>query len=382
MKILVAPNSFKESLNSIAVAKYISQGLKKGNKKLTIKTLPLADGGTGTCEILTSSMKGKFINLKVSGPLTKSVVAKYGIIKDTAIIELAESCGLKLVPPKLRNPLLTTTKGVGELILDAVNKNCKKIILGIGDSATIDCGVGALSVLGIKFLNKRKKSIELNARGLLELNEINAHNINQKLRSVTIIVASDVTNPLTGINGALMFAKQKGATEKMMLTLDKCLKQFKKVLMSSYKVDIDKVAGSGAAGGIGGALKVIMNAEISSGFEILKDTTHLEEELCHCDLIITGEGKIDSQTLCGKTVRKIVDLARKHNKPVICITGSIAENADMLYSYGVKGIYSIVDSPMNLSEAFLRAPKLIKRLSESIGRTISISRPFESPKRS
>lgn len=372
VKILVAPNSFKESLNSLEVARHIRIGLKKASKKFQITEVPLADGGTGTVYVLVKALKGKFVRLKVSGPLNKKVFATYGIIpkQKIAIIELAEAAGLKLVPEKRRNPLLTTTKGVGELILDAVNKNCKKIILGIGDSTTIDLGVGAISVLGVRFLDNTDNEIELNCRGLLELKKIDASKIYKKLKNTKIIIASDVKNILTGKKGALIYAKQKGAKRTMIPVIHKALRNFKEVILKQYGINLDTILGSGAAGGIGGAMKVILNAEIKSGFEIIKAIVALEKKIEQSDLIITGEGKIDKQNLYGKTTKKVVDIAYKYKKPVILIAGSITKDAEIFYKYGVIEQYSILTSSISIKNAIKNAPKLLEDLAYSIGKRI------------
>lgn len=372
VKILVAPNSFKESLNSLEVARHIRIGLKKASKKFQITEVPLADGGIGTVYVLVKALKGKFVRLKVSGPLNKKVFATYGIIpkQKIAIIELAEAAGLKLVPEKRRNPLLTTTKGVGELILDAVNKNCKKIILGIGDSTTIDLGVGAISVLGVRFLDNNDNEIELNCRGLLELKKIDASKIYKKLKNTKIIIASDVKNILTGKKGALIYAKQKGAKRTMIPVIHKALRNFKEVILKQYGINLDTILGSGAAGGIGGAMKVILNAEIKSGFEIIKAIVALEKKIEQSDLIITGEGKIDKQNLYGKTTKKVVDIAYKYKKPVILVAGSITKDAEFFYKYGVIGQYSILTPSISKKNAIKNAPKLLEDLAYSIGKRI------------
>lgn len=372
VKILVAPNSFKESLNSLEVARHIRIGLKKASKKFQITEVPLADGGTGTVYVLVKALKGKFVRLKVSGPLNKKVFATYGIIpkQKIAIIELAEAAGLKLVPEKRRNPLLTTTKGVGELILDAVNKNCKKIILGIGDSTTIDLGVGAISVLGVRFLDNTDNEIELNCRGLLELKKIDASKIYKKLKNTKVIIASDVKNILTGKKGALIYAKQKGAKRTMIPVIHKALRNFKEVILKQYGINLDTILGSGAAGGIGGAMKVILNAEIKSGFEIIKAIVALEKKIEQSDLIITGEGKIDKQNLYGKTTKKVVDIAYKYKKPVILIAGNITKDAENFYKYGVIEQYSILTSSISIKNAIKNAPKLLEDLAYSIGKRI------------
>lgn len=374
MKILVAPNSFKESLNSLEVAKHIRIGLKKASKKFQVKELPLADGGTGTAYIITKALEGEFAKCKVAGPLNKKVTATYGMLpkQKIAVIELAEAAGLRLILPKNRNPFLSTTKGVGELILDAVNKGCKKIILGIGDSATIDCGVGALSVLGVRFLNKADNEIELNCQGLLELKRIDTSEIYQKIKSVKIIIASDVTNILTGKGGALVYAKQKGAKPRMMPIIRKALKNFKNVVLQQYGINLDEIRGSGAAGGIGGAMKVILNAEIMSGFGIVKEIVFLEDEIKQSDIIITGEGKIDKQTFYGKSTKKVVDIAYRYKKPVILIAGTITKDAKIFHKYGVIKQYSILKSSVSLKRTMKRAPQLLEKTAYSVGKKISL----------
>jgi glycerate kinase len=373
MKVLVAPNSFKESLNSMEVAHHIAKGLRKVSRKFKITELPLADGGTGTSYIMTKALDGEFVNLKVTGPTNNMVTATYGIVprQRVAIVELAEAAGLRLIPKKERNPLITTTKGVGELILDAVNNRYRKVILGIGDSATIDCGVGALSVLGARFLDRKDKPIELNCRGLIDLNRIDTSQMPERIRSVKITIASDVKNILTGRCGALVYAKQKGAKRAIMPLIHKALKTFKKVVLKQYQIDLDKIPGSGAAGGIGGAFVAVMKSEMISGFGLIKELVYFEDAIKACDLVITGEGKIDKQNLYGKTTKKVVDIAYKYKKPVILIAGSITKDAEIFYKYGVIGQYSILKS--SLKNAIKNAPKLLEDLAYSIGKNSEIA---------
>jgi glycerate kinase len=376
-KILVAPNSFKESLNSLEVAKHIRNGLKKSFKKFQITELPLADGGTGTSYVITRALKGKLLKLRVTGPLNKRVPVTYGIVREgiskkkTAIIELAEAAGLRLISRQNRNPLLTTTKGVGEMISAAINKGCKKIILGIGDSATIDCGVGALSVLGVKFLNVQNKEIQPNCQGLLSLEKIDTSKLEKRLQTIKITIASDVENMLTGKCGALVYARQKGASNKMLPIIDEALKNFKRVIFKQYGVDLDKFKASGAAGGIGGAMKVILNAEIKSGFEMVSRIVRLEQHIKRNDIVITGEGKIDKQSFYGKMTKRIVDMAYNNKKPVILIAGSTTQGAERFYKYGVKGIFSIRKSSFSLRYAINKAPHLLENLAYDVGKTLT-----------
>ncbi len=372
MKILVAPNSFKESLNSIDVAHHIAVGLRKTSKKFKIAEVPLADGGTGTAQIITRAFDGEFKKRKVTGPLDKKVVATYGIIprQRVAVVELAEAAGLDLVPKTKRNPLITTTKGVGELIQDAISTRYRKIILCIGDSATIDCGVGALSVLGARFLDRANKEIELNCKGLLKLQRVEASILYRRLKRVKITIASDVKNILTGRYGALVYARQKGAKQKTMSMIRKALANFKQVILNQYGTDLDKIPGSGAAGGIGGAFNAILGAEILSGFGLVHGMVRLEEEIKTSDLVITGEGKIDKESLYGKTLKRVVDLAYIHKKPVILIAGSITRDAKIFNKYGVIEQHSLLKSSRSRQKAMKNAPKLLEKLAYRIGKTI------------
>jgi glycerate kinase len=372
MRILVAPNSFKESLNSIEVAHHIGRGLKRASKKFHVTELPLADGGTGTSLIVTRALNGTFIKCSVSGPLGKKVSATYGIIpqQKIAVIELAEAAGLRLVPENKRNPLVTSTRGVGELMLDAIERGCKECILAIGDSATIDCGVGALSVLGIKFLNKAGAEIELNCRGLLDLAKIDTCGIMRELADSKITIASDVKNILTGRYGALVYAKQKGAKRKTMPIINQALKNFKNVIFKQYRLNLDKIVGAGAAGGIGGAFVAIVQAKIISGFGLVKDVVYLEDAIKNSDLVITGEGRIDRESFYGKTLKKVIDMAYIHKKPVLLIAGSIARDARVLKKYRVIEQYSLLKLSKSLQKSMINAPQLLEGLACSIGSAI------------
>lgn len=372
MKILIAPNSFKGSLNSIDVTHYISRGLRKASKKLKLIELPLADGGTGTSRIITKALDGELVTCKVSGPVCEKITANYGIVprQRVAIIEMAEAAGLTLIPKKKRNPLRTTTIGVGEMIMDAINNRYRKIILGIGDSATIDCGVGALSVLGVKFLNKKGGSIDLNCQGLLDLDRIDTSFMTDRVKYTKITIASDVQNILTGKNGALAYARQKGAKPSSIPLIDKALKKFKRVIYKQYDVNLDRMPGSGAAGGIGGAFVAILKSPIISGFGLVKELTYLEDAFKSCDIIITGEGRIDMQSFSGKTLGRILMLAKQYSKPLILVCGHIKVDPGILENYKIQTKYSLVKSVNSLDKAFTQAPKLLEKLGIKIGKAL------------
>jgi len=372
MRILVAPSSFKESLDSWQVARHIRIGLRRASREFVVTECPLADGGTGTHTVITRTLGGRFVRCQVSGPIDKMVGVTYGYVSQqkTAIIELAEAAGLRLVPKEKRNPMTTITQGVGELIMSAVKKGCKRIIVGIGDSATIDCGVGALSILGFRFLNREGTDIDLHGRGLLALVSIDDSRVNKGLRHIKIIVASDVENVLTGAHGALVYARQKGAKSRQMSMIDRALKNFRKVIQQQYGIDLNKIPGSGAAGGIGGALRVLLNAEVRSGFEIVKKVVSLEDKIRQSDIVITGEGTIDEQTFYGKVPSKVVDIAHRYRKPVVFIAGQIKKKARLFDRHGVVGYYSIMKPFVSRRQAMQNTPQLIETLAVSVGKKL------------
>ncbi len=372
MRILVAPNSFKESLDSYRVARHIRIGLRRASRKFVVIECPLADGGTGFHTVMTKALRGKSVRCTVSGPLDRMVVVTYGYVpqQKTAIVELAEAAGLRLVPREKRNPLVASTKGVGEMIMSALKKGCKKIILGIGDSATIDCGVGALSVLGFRFLNRAGTDIEPNCRGLLEVDSIDDSRVSKKLRQVKIVVASDVENVLSGARGAVVYAQQKGAKRRQVRIINRALKNFRNVIIQECGMDLDKFPGSGAAGGIGGSLRVLLNAEIQPGFDLVKQTVSLEDKIRQSDIVITGEGTIDNQTLSGKVPRGVVEIAHRHKKPIIFIAGLIKNKARLFDKYGVVGYFSIVKRSVSRRQAMHNTPQLLEARAFSVGKEL------------
>jgi len=372
MKILIAPNSFKESLNSIEVTKHISKGLRKASKKYIVIGVPLADGGVGTMKIITDLFNGEYIRCKVGGPFGEPIHAEYGIIprQRVGVLELAQVAGLHLVPKKSRNPLISTTSGVGQLLLDALEHGYRKFILGIGDSATIDCGVGALNELGIRFLDKKGGRIELNCRGLLQLNTIDMSELDPRAAIMKITIASDVKNILTGRNGAIVYAKQKGAREKDRPVIRRSLKQFKKIIYQQFDRDIDKITGSGAAGGIGGAFVTLLSSQIVSGSGLIQEMVRLEEEIATSDLVITGEGRVDEQSFYGKTLKRVIDIAYIHKKPVILIAGSIAQGTKLKKEYGIMAHYSLSRISGSRKQAFEKAGELLEKIAYRIGQEI------------
>jgi glycerate kinase len=373
MNIIIAPDSFKECLSAKEVAAHISKGIFQVMPKAVVREIPISDGGEGILDVLVEGVGGTYVSIKVFDPLLRKVDSQYGILKDnkTAIIEMAKASGLELLKEEEKNPMITTTYGTGQLIKDALDKGCTKIIIGIGGSATNDAGVGMLKALGAKFLDKNGKSIPEGGVGLSDLEKIDLSNFDERIRNCEFVVACDVSNPLTGINGAsFVYGAQKGGNNDDLKVLDGNLEHFANIIKSDLKIDIANAPGAGAAGGTGAALMAFMNGELEQGVNLILETLGIEEFVERADLIFTGEGKIDEQTLNGKTIAGISKLAKKHNVPVIVITGKIGENIEGMYDLGVKAIYSIVNQPMPLQKAIDDAPLLIQQCVSNVMRTI------------
>lgn len=369
MKILIAPDKFKGSLTAREVCTAIEKGLLKIDPTLSIKSIPLADGGEGTCEILTENSGGSIISVEVSDPLFRKTIASYGISGDgaTAFIEMARASGLQLLSKEEQNPLKTSTYGTGELIKDAINRGVKKIILAIGGSATNDAGMGMAAALGINFTNKNGETLEPIGRNLTHIHAIDFKESMPLKHNIQVIVLCDVTNELYGVNGAaFVYAPQKGATEKDVQFLDDGLRNFASVVQQEIKEQIN-FPGAGAAGGLGAGARAFLNASFSSGVDYLLKTLSLQEEIKQADLIITGEGKMDQQTLSGKVVMGVTKLAASYKKPVIALVGKNDLSHEKLTSIGLKKVITLVDKNTLVAEAMNNAASLIsKRISEQI----------------
>lgn len=371
MKILLAPDSFKGSLSSKNVCNALKEGIKKVIDVDVIEA-PIADGGEGTVESFINLKGGKIINAYVTGPVGEKIKAFYGILNDgTAVIEIAAAAGLYLIPESLRNPLKTTTYGVGELIKLALDQGCRKFIIGIGGSGTNDGGAGMAQALGIKFIDNYGKDIDFGGGNLDKIAKIDISGIDNRLYESEFIIASDVDNPLFGKNGAsYIFGKQKGATDEMIKILDDNLKHYAKVIKNTFGKDISDVSGAGAAGGLGFGLMAILNAKIRSGIEIIIDAANLEDKIKYSDIVITGEGNTDYQIVFGKALSGVAKLAQKYGKPVIVLSGGLGEGYKQLYNIGFTAFFSIVDKPMTLDESMKDTYRLIVDRTEDIIRTI------------
>ncbi|QOT00781.1 glycerate kinase [Brevibacterium sp. JNUCC-42] len=354
MKVLIAIDSFKGSLSSLDCGKAITEGIKDVYENAEIITFPLADGGEGTVEALVQATKGKFVEKEVIGPLGTLVTAVYGILGNnhTAVIEVAAACGLPLVPENERNPYFTTTYGVGQLICDAVEKGCKEFVIGLGGSATNDAGVGMLQALGFSYLDENNKEVGYGGYELQKICAMDSTHVHHAIKNCTFKVACDVNNPLHGKNGAAyIFGRQKGATTEMVKELDAGLEHFAHVTFRELNKDIQNIAGAGAAGGLGAAFAGFLDAELLSGVQLVLETVGLEDKISDVDLVITGEGKLDSQTSMGKAPLGVAQVALKHDIPVIALAGGVSKQAYTLNELGITSFFSITNEPMSLEKA-------------------------------
>lgn len=373
MKILIAPDSFKENLSAKEVAQAIERGIKRVDENIQTSIVPMADGGEGTVESLVEATDGQIINVKVKDPLMRDIDSYYGVLGDrkTAVIEMAATSGLALLEKDERNPMDTTSFGTGQLIKYAIEEGYKDIIIGIGGSATNDGGAGMLMALGAKLLDANGEDIGLGAKGLGKLKSIDLYNFHEDIKDCNFVVACDVDNPLVGKRGAsYVFGPQKGADEHMVKILDANLENFGKVVEDTLGISLLQYPGAGAAGGMGAALLAFLDAELERGIDIVIEATQLERKIMDSNLVITGEGKIDGQTQFGKTPYGIATLAKKYNKPVIAIAGGIGEDASVLYEKGIDSIFSIVNKPMTLEEAMVHGESLLEDTAERIIRAL------------
>ncbi len=376
MNVLIAPANFKGSLSAVQAAKIIESGLHKTAPNIRTTVLPLADGGMGTADLLTRALSGWMINKQVTGPLGQPVRSYYGLANEparsgpTAVIEMAQAAGLAMVPSGQRDPQQTTTRGVGELMRDALLRGCVRVIVGCGDSATIDCGIGALSALGVRFLDRQKRPIALNARGLNRLARIDRSGLMPQALRVQWIIACDVDNRLTGEKGALMYSRQKGADRRARGGIDKGLHNFKHIVRQQFGVDPDQWPGAGAAGGLPAGLAAVLGADLVSGFELYREIARLDRKIYNCDRVITGEGRLDEQTLRGKAVFGMVKLADKFHKPVIFFAGSHASSSSLRGFRKTHTILTLRKPRMTIREAMAKAPKLLMHNAMLCGQTL------------
>lgn len=354
MRVVVAIDSFKGSMSSLEAGEAISNGIKKAHKDAEVEIRPLADGGEGTVEALSIGMGGRLINVDVTGPVGRKVSAVYGIVDSskTAIIEMSQAAGITLVRGDEKNPLYTTTFGVGELIKDAINKGCRHFVVGIGGSATNDCGIGMLQALGYEFLDKEGNQVGFGASGVRDIVSIRDENVIKELSECYFRVACDVNNPLCGELGcSAIYGPQKGATKEMVADMDGWLKNYSKIVKEKYPDADSEYPGTGAAGGLGYAFFNFTNSKLESGIKIVLDETKLEEYVKDADIVVTGEGRLDHQTVMGKAPVGVANIAKKYNKKVIAFSGSVTEDAGVCNEHGIDAFFPILRRIVTLEEA-------------------------------
>ncbi|WP_300079957.1 glycerate kinase [uncultured Thomasclavelia sp.] len=357
MKVVVAIDSLKGSLSSLEAGNAIKQGIKRVYQDAKIIVKPLADGGEGTVEALVSGMNGKIETVVATGPLGDKIESSYGIIpeKRLAIMEMASIAGITLLSLKQRNPLYTTTYGLGEMIKDAISKGCNNFIIGIGGSATNDGGIGMLQALGFDLLDKDGNQVPLGARGLKDLVKIDDKNVLPELKKCQFKIACDVTNVLCGENGcSVVFGPQKGATSQMIKDMDQWLYNFANLAKKKYPHSDTLVPGTGAAGGLGFAFLTFVKATLESGIDIILETIDLKSDLKDVDVVVTGEGCLDRQSAMGKAPVGVAKMAKLYNKPVIAFAGSVTKEAKLCNQEGIDAYFPIIRNITTLQEAMAK----------------------------
>lgn len=351
MKIVIASDSFKESLSSAAVADAAADGIAKVAPGCEIVKFSVSDGGEGLTESLVSALDGEYVWETVSGPLGKSIEASFGICGDSAVIEVAAASGLPLLLPEERNPMIASTYGTGELIAKALNRGCRNFLVGLGGSATCDGGTGMLEALGWRFLDAAGNVLKGNGENLAKIVSIDDSAVMPQLHQARFTVACDVRNPFCGPQGAsFIYSPQKGASPGEVEQLDRGLENFASVVAAKYGIDITDMEGAGAAGGLGGAFKAFLGATLRRGIDMVLDAVRIDEAIEGADLVITGEGKVDSQTPSGKTAAGVLGRCRKYGVPCVAIGGMVAM-CDALLNAGFAAIFPITSRPCTLQEA-------------------------------
>jgi glycerate kinase len=377
MKIVIAPDSYKESLSALEVATQIELGFREIFPDAHYLKVPMADGGEGTVQAMAEATQGRIVPVKVTGPLGQPVQGFYGLTGDgrIAVIEMAAASGLALVPVAQRNPRITTSYGTGELITAALDAGARHLILGIGGSATNDGGAGMLQALGVQLLDADGHAIGPGGAPLAQLARIDASGMDARLAACTIEVACDVDNPLTGPRGAsAIFGPQKGATPDVVQQLDVNLQHFAQIIQRDLGVDVDQVAGAGAAGGMGAAMLAFLKGHLRPGCEIIAKAVGLNAAVQGASLVITGEGRIDQQTIFGKTPFGVATVAKQHGVPVIGIAGSLGQNAHVVHAHGIAAIASVLSRPCTIQEAVAEAEFNVRSTARNIAALLAMGK--------
>ena len=381
--IAIAPDSFKGTLSAGEAAEAIAEGLKRAIPRARFRLIPMADGGEGTVDAVIAATHGGWRRCRVRDPMGRMITARYGWVggcAPRAVIEMAAASGLPLLKPGERNPLVASTEGTGDLLRDALNRGVRQIRMGIGGSATNDGGTGMARALGVRFLDHRGHDLPPGGGTLVALDRIMFDGLDLRVRQVSIEVACDVTNPLCGPNGAsAIYAPQKGATPPMVRRLDAGLRRLATVATRQTGVDVADVPGAGAAGGLGFGLMAFCGARLRNGVEMVADAVELEKQCCGCDLVITGEGRIDGQTVNGKTPMGVARVASRIGVPVIAICGCTGEGWENVHTVGITAVFSSTTSPLTEKGAVTGAAERLIRCAEEVGRLLAIGAHVQAP---
>lgn len=379
-RVVIAPDSFKESMSAMQAAQAIQRGMSRiFPHDLHYELIPMADGGEGTTEALMHALDASYLSTTVLDPLQRPILAQYGFsaTSKTAVIEMAAASGLDLVAPTERNPLVTTTYGTGQLIKSALDQGAERIILGIGGSATNDGGAGMLSALGVQFLDAQQQLLQPGGADLLRLAAIDLTKLDSRLEHVTFEVACDVTNPLLGAQGAsVIYGPQKGANTQMVQQLDKALAHYHNQIEAQFNISVKDIAGAGAAGGVGAGLLAFCHTTLKKGIDVVLTETKFATHLQDADLVITGEGKIDHQTIFGKTPIGVAKLAKAYNIPVIALSGSLGDDYEAVYRHGIDAVFNILQQPNDLVTALKNGKSNIEKTAENIARVLTLKEKF------
>ena len=371
MKIVIAPDSFKESLSAAGVASALARGLRQALPAAEIRECPLGDGGEGTLDAVLAATGGEVREARVTGPLGEPVTARWGWLAEqrTAFVEMASASGLELVPRARRDARIATSHGTGELLCAALDAGAERLVLAIGGSATNDGGAGVLQALGVRLLDAQGQALAPGGAALASLASLDLTGLHPRLAAVEVVIAADVDNPLCGPQGASqIFGPQKGASPEQVRELDAALAHFATVTATTLGRDVSEQPGAGAAGGVGFAALAFLQATFRPGIEVVAELVGLEEALQGADLAVTGEGRLDGQTRRGKTPAGVLRLAQRHGVPVVAVAGSLGEGYEALYQQGLAAAFSLVPGPLSLEEALAQAKGLLERTARDIGR--------------
>lgn len=377
MKIVVAPQAFKGSISALDAANAMREGVLRVVPDAEVVMVPVADGGDGTLETLIEGSNGRIHQIEVTGPLGERRIADWGAMGDgaTAVLEMARTSGLALVPEELRNPLVATTYGLGDAMRHAMGSGYRRFIVGIGGSATNDAGAGMAQALGVRLLDESGNELEHGGAALARLHTIDMSSLDKLVNECEFLVACDVNNPLTGPTGAsAIYGPQKGATPEMIKELDAALSHFADIVVRDIGVEVSDVAGAGAAGGLGGGLIAFVGGQLRAGVDIVLDTVGLDDYLTNCNLVITGEGSMDHSTIYNKAPVGVAARAKRLGIPVVGISGSLGSGFQDVHDHGIDALSAITSGPMTLDEASQRAGELIADATEQVIRLMSVGR--------